>query len=133
MHYRKINHSGFPFLAENIFAIYELSASGKESYYKTIPSGLIGLTLLLDGKAWYRSEDQWMQVPRFSTYGLIKKPSLIKTSSHCRDLSIGFKPFLLSQFLKHNFEEASKSSVSLFLLSTHLISMCLCGLFPTSF
>jgi AraC-like DNA-binding protein len=100
MHYRKIDHSGSAFLADTIVAMYELNSPGEGVCYKTIPCGLIGLTLLLEGEAWYRSGDKWIPVPRFGTYGLIRKPTIIKTSGNCRDFSIGFKPFLLSTFLK---------------------------------
>jgi AraC-like DNA-binding protein len=100
MHYRKIDHSGSAFLADTVVALYELTSPEEGAYYKTIPSGLIGLTLLLEGEGWYRSGNKWVPVPRFSTYGLIRKPTLIKTSGNCRDFSIGFKPFLLGLFLK---------------------------------
>ena len=100
MHYRKLNYSGSEFLSHHVFAIYELSASAEGACYKTIPSGIVGLTLLLEGQAWYRSGNKWEQAPRFSTYGLIKKPGIIKTSANCRDLSITFKPHLLGQFLQ---------------------------------
>lgn len=100
MHYRKIDHAVSLFLAEHISAIYELTAPETGSCYKTIPSGFIGLTLLLEGQAWYREGNEWIQTPRFVTYGMIRKPNIIRNSGNCRDLSIGFGPYLLSRFLK---------------------------------
>jgi AraC-like DNA-binding protein len=100
MQYRKIDYSGSAFLSENVFAMYELNSSGKEVYYKTIPSGIIGITLLLEGEAWYYENGKWISAPKFSTYGLIRKPWVIKTSGSCRDFSIGFQPFQLSRLLR---------------------------------
>lgn len=101
MNYRKLNHSFSPFLNNTIHAIYQLDSVGKARCYKTLPSGIIGLTLLLSGKGWHWEDDEWKSIPVFTTYGMIKKPGIIKTSPDCIDLSIGFKPLFMSSFLKH--------------------------------
>lgn len=100
MNYRILDHSFSPFLNSTIHAIYQLDSNGKARCYKTLPSGIIGLTLLLSGKGWHWEDNEWKSIPVFTTYGMIRKPGIIKTSADCVDLSIGFKPLLMSRFLK---------------------------------
>ena len=100
MNYRKLNHLISPFLAQQVEAIYELVSGDHEQFYKTIPNGIIGLTVLVEGSAWTMDDSNWEAVQKTSLYGMIKSPSLIKVSKNCRDISIVFNPVFFAALLK---------------------------------
>jgi AraC-like DNA-binding protein len=99
MQYRKINHAHSSFLLKHIAFIYEMVSDGEEVYYKTIPNALIGYSVLLSGSGHYLKENQWEVIPTSSLYGLVKKPTVMRLGAFSRDISIGFNPVLMSQFV----------------------------------
>ena len=107
MIYRRIEHSSSYFLRHNLFAIYEITSQDHDCYYKTIPNGIIGLTVMVEGNAWFSTKEGWESISKSTVYGLIKKPTLIKISRKSRDISIGFNPLFLSLFLRVPMTEVS--------------------------
>jgi len=108
MNYRLINHRISEFLATHLDAIYEINTEQK-CEYNTLPNGIMGLSVILSGKAWILENNIWTPVPEICTYGLIKRPGLIRMSAGCREISITFPPPLFRSFIKNSMKEIAGS------------------------
>ena len=95
MNYRLIPFTDFPLLKSFVHDIYEITTTEEGCSYTTVPNGIIGITIKLQGKTETYESGCWTTSPPQGIYGMIKKPELIRIGSHFREIAIGFKPYFL--------------------------------------
>jgi AraC-like DNA-binding protein len=85
-----------------VYDVYELQTDEKAVTYSTAPNGIVGVSIILSGKAEIFIGKEWQRIPVVSVYGLIKKPDFIRISPNFREIAIGFKPYFLQLLLQQN-------------------------------
>jgi len=91
MQYKKLNFEHSKLLSSVLHDIYIIT-SDNEISYSTAPNGLIGISIVLEGKCNIRHKNKWIKSPLCSIYGLIESPDLIKISNNFKEVAFGFKP-----------------------------------------
>lgn len=88
-----------------------MSNSKEELSYKTVTNGVIGLGIILKGKAFIKTGDNWSQIPQFSVFGMGNRSYDIKISKNYREISVGFKPYFFNLFVDEELKEFTKGKV----------------------
>lgn len=99
MHYRLLSFAHSTFLADLVHDMYELRTVDQAHTYSTVPNGIIGLSVILEGHSQVLSHGEWMDTPEVSIYGLVRKPGVVRVSEGFREIAIGFKPYFLQLFV----------------------------------
>lgn len=106
MHYRKLHLGHFELLKQLVYDVYELH-SDEEIVYSTAPNGIIGISVILEGKSYILDDRQWKPAPGIFVYGLVSKPDVIRLSRGFREIAIGFKPYFLQLLLKDSMSQVA--------------------------
>lgn len=105
MHYRLLSFAHSTFLADLVHDMYELRTVDQAHTYSTVPNGIIGLSVILEGHSQNYYQQQWVPTPEVAVYGLVRKPGLLKISPNFREIAIGFKPYFLQLFVAESMSQ----------------------------
>lgn len=107
MIYRKLKLCNSSLLNRLVYDVYELTTTNSENIYSTVPNGIIGISIVLDGRHEILSENEWHLSPPMSVYGLVDRPDVIKITEGFKEIAIGFNPYYLQLLLKNSMADIS--------------------------
>lgn len=110
MKFRLINHKTKRLSAKYLTDIYDLSNGHKEFIYCCVPNGELGITVILEGDCYIKTDEVWQKQSKVHLYGLIDKVQLLKMSPNYREISLGFYPHYLQLFLKDSLHSTNKTN-----------------------
>ncbi len=112
MEYKVLEQNHLSFLNQHVSAIYLLSNHGQSMTYHTVANGLIGLGVILSGKAEILLDNDWKEIPTFSIFGMINKPCQIRLSKGYKEIAIGFKPYHFNLFVREKLNDMSLGKIT---------------------
>ena len=99
MDFRPISIDKFPVLKEYVYDVYELRNDDDEFVYTTIPNGIIGISIALEGESFRYNNRNWHRDAPVDIFGMIQQPRPIRISPNFREIAIGFKPYVLRSLI----------------------------------
>lgn len=112
MQYRLINHKARPYSLNYLKSIYVLTNGSQEHMYGCVPNGEIGISVILNGESFTKTDDGWNKQPSISIYGLVKKVQFHRMSPFYHEINLGFCPHYLQLFLKDALYSISKTKAT---------------------
>jgi len=112
MNYKLLNVSHFPITKHFVKEVYVLENGEIPNTYACVPNGEIGLSFILRGKSYLKSNDTWVEQPQAALYGLVKQVQFHQMTPNYKEINIGFRPEFLQLFLKDKLAAISKESAN---------------------